>query len=193
MTALKEKFGKPSNKLLHNLLTNMIDETNDQISLYGGLLHGRFTNLPLQLIYDLHRNIKEDIQWAQSYFKNSKSTNKEEVDEVTIRRFESMKYLVMFCPCSLSDSANPQSSKKTSKSTTSSNQQPTDLVENCLGANYILFENFEDEVYFQAAEEAFLLKNLSTDLMKHSMNVMLVIPIEKYNSIVSSLVNLLGL
>jgi len=31
----------------------------------GLLLHKRFTNLPIQLVGALHRNLEEDVSWAQ--------------------------------------------------------------------------------------------------------------------------------
>ena len=132
-------------------------------------MHNRFTNFPPQLIYDLHRNLLEDITWAKSInLRDQKNSEDLEID--IIRMFQGMDKCFMLAPCSFSDS------------TISSPPQ----FGNVLGRNDILFHNFEDDLYFQSATEAYYIK-VPTEKFRNQENVLIIITLQDLDKVVSEL------
>lgn len=140
-------------------------------SQYGILLYDRFVNLPVELIYHLSRNLKEDLDWITT------STNNEISNEV-IAQFRSIKKLIFFVPLC----ENESSSSSSSSSST---------VEDVTGRSTIFFNRFEDETYFQHADVAFQMK-LGSKPFKTSNYVMMVVPKSKLGTIVDELQTLLS-
>jgi hypothetical protein len=64
----------------------------------GVLIQRRFCNLPIQLIGALHRNFGEDVTWIRS--SDSKDSD---ADPATRNSLISMKYMLLFCQCTLGD------------------------------------------------------------------------------------------
>jgi hypothetical protein len=87
----------------------------------GVYLHGRYTNLPAQLIAPLHTNLKEDLQWIISQASTLPSSSS----------FAHIQYLLMVTPCS-NDSS--QQIKKGS-------------CRNMTGSSSVLLANFEDDIF----------------------------------------------
>jgi hypothetical protein len=142
----------------------------------GLLLHKRFTNLPIQLVGALHRNLEEDVSWAQQ----QATDDDEEVVESTSSSgqkasksnqggnfFAEARNVVLFCECAVS---------KEGKSAYTLGEGNT--CYNVLGScSDIIFACFEDEVYLQHATAAVLFRPAktlcTTDL------VALLVPISK--------------
>jgi hypothetical protein len=89
----------------------------------GVYLHGRFINLPVQLIAPLHTNLKEDMQWLISQSTTTSSS--------TSQLFAQIQYLLMIIPCSSDPS---QQLKKGS-------------CRNVTGSSSLLLSNFEDDIF----------------------------------------------
>lgn len=142
---------------------------------YGMLFHDRFVNFPLELIYQLHRNLSDDLSWILD--PNQRSS---EISSDLLESFDQMKYVVIFRPCA------PESE------TTASSSSQTDLkVQNVTGSSSVMFDYFEDDVYFEQAEHAWKLK-LDPKLFKVSNYIMMVVPKQNISQIANSLQTLLG-
>lgn len=156
-----------------------------EIDKVGFLLHGRFANFPTQLIYELHRNLLEDIRWTQQYKRvgSSQSANTHSNDEDDgvdlneIKQFQSIEYFLLVANCSFTDDVNTTTLK------------PFDSV---LGWNSVIFHNFEDEYYFQEADLAII--GHKHDFYKSTANsfpIIMKIPVKKLDTIVNSMKDLI--
>lgn len=129
-------------------------------------------NIPLELIYQLHRNLSDDLTWILDPSKRGT-----EIAEDLLSAFDAMEQIVIFRPCAPdSDSSSSSSSNK---------------VEHVTGSSSIMFDYFEDDVYFEHADLAFKLK-LDTKFFKVSNYVMMVIPKRAIPNIVDGLQKLLN-
>lgn len=169
-----------------------------QASQLGFLFHGRFTNLPIELIYELHRNLWEDISWAQKYKKsdkkknsndskgssnsNASDSNDDEVDEEEVRQFQQMGSFLCVANVSLTGNTKP--------GTVTAGQS-------VLGWNDLLFHNFEDEFYFQQAELAVVgtkhdfYKACSGPDAAGTLPIVLQVPLAKLQDIVTAMKDLM--
>lgn len=145
----------------------------DGPSQYGILLYDRFVNLPVELIYHLSRNLKEDLDWITTTATNS------EISAELIAQFRSIRKLIFFVPLYANESSSSSSSSSAS------------TVEDVTGRSTIIFDRFEDETYFQHADVAFQIK-LGTKPFKISNYVMMVVPKSKLGTIVDELQTLLN-
>ncbi len=136
----------------------------------GVLLHGRFSNFPPQLIYELHRNLYEDVKWAKGV-----SETEEDLEVEVVKSFKSMKNVFVLSPCSFNESYGK-----------SSFQPFTQLI----GSNDIMFHNFEDDFYFQHADEAYYI-NLPTEQFRYKDHVLMMINISSLDKILDSLKSML--
>jgi hypothetical protein len=150
----------------------------------GLLLHKRFTNLPLQLVSALHRNLEEDVCWAQQQATDEDESAQENTTSSSSAPnsahkgsaaaakqsnfFAEARNVVLFCECDVS---------KEGKSTYNLSENGSTCY-NVLGScSDIVFACFEDEVYLQHATAAVLWRPprslCSTDL------VALLVPLSK--------------
>lgn len=151
-----------------NILKNLINSDE-----YGMLIHDRFVNMPLQLIYHLHRNLLDDFLWI-----TNKKENKTGADPTVVKQFEQLKNLVIFCPCSDDGS--------TARTSSVNNDKGTLEIENVLGSSSVMLHYFEDDIFFENAEEAYKLK-ISTKLFKASNYVIMVMPVARISKVVEGL------
>ena len=89
----------------------------------GVYLHGRFVNLPVQLIPPLHTNLKEDMQWLITQSTTASSS--------TSQLFAQIQHLLMIVPCS--DDPSQQLKKGSCRNVT--------------GSSSLLLSNFEDDIF----------------------------------------------
>jgi hypothetical protein len=101
----------------------------------GLLLHSRFTNLPLQLIGPLFRNVEHDLQWLKDGDNAASPT--------IVSQFGNINNILLLCPCSMSDSS------ENSRLTVGNSIDIT-------GSSSLLFDYFEDEIFFEEATSAAL-------------------------------------
>jgi len=116
----------------------------------GLLLHRRFYNLPLELIGHLHRNLGEDLGWAQGRAESDDGSGDGSSAEEHAT-FKVITHMLLLAPC------ESLSSGETKGSSSSSSSDAHD-VRDVTGSSSIMFENFEDDVYFQEATCAFYIK-----------------------------------
>ena len=103
----------------------------------GIFLHQRFSNLPLELIAHLHRNLDEDLGWAQQlHDSNSDGNAAQEISE-----FKSLQFVILIACCEMQ-----QGTTKIDLGPPAAN-----TVSDVSGSPSLLFHNFEDESYFQEA------------------------------------------
>ena len=105
---------------LRSILGQLNEDANSNVGL---VLHGRYHNLPLELIGPLHKSLFEDLKWAQ--------TNQNERQHL----FARIKSCIFLAPVS-------------SSSDTSTG---ADKILDVIGNTSIVFDHFEDEVYLQHA------------------------------------------
>ena len=98
------------------------------------LLHTRFSNLPLELIAPLFRNVIHDLEWVQS------SENNSAVTVTTAAQFIGVEQILLICPCSFVESA-------------ATKIHAGGCVDIC-GSSSVLFDNFEDETFFEECTAA---------------------------------------
>lgn len=154
-------------------ILNSIAKQESNSSKYGLLFHDRFVNLPLELIVQLHRDLSDDLAWILD---SSKRSN--EITDKIVEGFENMEYVVMFRP------VVPESDNSSSSS--------TDIkVQNVTGSSSIMFDYFEDELYFEQAEYAWKLK-LDPKLFKVSNYIMMVVPKHSISLIVEGIQKILS-
>jgi hypothetical protein len=99
-------------------------------------LHSRFSNLPLELIAPLFRNMAHDLDWVQSSNSNSAAT------VTTTAQFAGVESILLICPGTLSEG--------------SKQKIPTGGCIDVAGSSALLFNNFEDETFFEESTAAVL-------------------------------------
>lgn len=135
----------------------------------GFLIHGRFSNAPLELISQVHNNLLLDYEWAMDQ-KSSINKSSADVDWEIIEMFHQLKHLILI--------------------TAATSEREIPSTENIRGRSDIFFENFEDECYFGKATAAFFV-NLGT-YFKPAHCVVMIIPIENLKGCVEEIVKLTG-
>ena len=136
----------------------------------GALLHKRFANLPIELVGHLHRNLDEDLGWAKSNDgsddgSGDASSAGEHLD------FKEMTYLLLLASCELTggtgaeaDVAKPAAAASKGKGkngkggAASSSSSSSGKVRDVTGTSSIIFDYFEDDIYFEEASAAYYYK-----------------------------------
>lgn len=137
-------------------------QQQQQAARTGLLLHKRFTNLPIQLVGALHRNLEEDMSWAQqqatdedeSAQENAVTSGSSSAGKNTAQKgnfFAEVRNLVLFCECTVSKEG--RSTYALSEGSASSAGTCYNVLGSC---SDVVFANFEDEVYLQHASAAVL-------------------------------------
>jgi len=114
------------------------------------LLHARYANLPLQLLHPLHSNLHEDLIWAQQ--------QEDDPNQTEAGNFSAIQNILLLSLCSLPDQEKSIPSTSTSTSRCTSLSPSTTRAIDVTGSSSLIFDNFEDEVYFQAATAALMFK-----------------------------------
>lgn len=130
--------------------------------LTGIMLQGRFMNLPLTLIPPLHRQLLVDVTWAR---------DEEKKNKVDKNVFSKLEYVLLLSPCSR-QVANGQEA------------QSPDIT----GDSSLLFDYFEDEIYFQESLASIMFKPKCAGV---TFAVALV-PLSSIDSCIESLKNMLS-
>lgn len=150
----------------------------------GLLFHHRFSNLPLQLIGHLHRNLEEDVVWAKQFateeeaensdINKSSSSSSSSGGTKTKNFFHTLSHVLLLCPVS--------GAEKT-----------FDLagVTDVLGSSAVMFDMFEDEVYFQHATSAVLFKPAKGSNCGWEQLVAVMVPVNKLKECVKGISALL--
>lgn len=99
------------------------------------MLHARFSNLPLELIAPLFRNIEHDLEWVQ----HSENTA---VAVSTAEHFNGTEHVLLICPCSFSEESKVKI--------------PGGGCIDICGSSDVLFDNFEDETFLEECAAAVL-------------------------------------
>lgn len=221
LECLKGLKSTASNSIFMNIVA---DSINSHISNLGVLCHGRFVNMPLELIGHLHRNLYDDVDWIRNQSvqgittaensSNSKVSHKESassaatiaihivdgVSQLTYTAqeetdmFKKMEYFVHFCRCTSTEKHYHSSSSSSSSSQQSAGSKSNEAFDVLGSSSALLFDQFEDEHYFQHAESAVLFRSLSSLTSSSSevhssppLTVALLIPIKKLKPIVDSI------
>lgn len=108
----------------------------------GLFLHQRFSNLPLELIGHLHRNLDEDLGWAQQLHDADSDGGAQEISE-----FKSLQFVILLCCCDVQGGSPVKDA----------------AVVDVSGSSALLFHNFEDDLYFQEAICTVLFRPKTTD------------------------------
>jgi hypothetical protein len=141
-------------------------------SITGVMVTQRFTNLPIQLITALHKNLEEDFKWIKSQSsqssssvsakkkaKHDKGSNNDNIDD-DVAALSTLKYAILFSTCSIVEDNNTKKRKE---------EKQKEESFNLLGRkSSVIFNNFEEESYFDYADAAIVFQpNLSCIPSKH--------------------------
>ena len=119
------------------------------------MLHARFSNLPLELIAPLFRNVEHDLEWVQS------SDNNSAVTVSTAEHFSGTENVLLLTPCSFSEGSVVKI--------------PAGGCVDILGATDVFFDYFEDETFLEECNAAVVFQ--TTGLKKTIAAILL--PISK--------------
>ena len=139
----------------------LLRELNSSSS-HAFLVHDRFINMPLQLIYHLHSNLLDDYNWICK-----EAAGSDKLDKTIIRKFKGLESIIVFSPCEASES-------------------DTNVVEDVVGSSHVMFHFIEDEMYFSHATEAFKV-NISPKIMKNQHYILMMVPINKLKNVVEDM------
>ena len=106
----------------------------------GVLMHKRFANLPLELIGHLHRNLNEDLGWAQALDESVDGSGDGTSAEDHVA-FKEMSSVLLLASCELTEQAKEGGNKKIRDMTGSSSS--------------LLFDHFEDDTYLEEAHACY--------------------------------------
>jgi hypothetical protein len=146
----------------------------------GILINLRFSNLPMPLMSALHSQLLEDLLWAQQLSPNrsntSTITSTDETNNAGVD-FSIMTHVVALCSCTLLD--------KSAYDTGNGR-----VCEVTGGGSGLVFDQFEDEVYFQSARCAFLFRSSKTP--ENAMCLASLLPLTSLRSCVDKIKLLCG-
>ena len=156
----------------------------------GVLLHRRFANLPIELVGHLHRNLDEDLGWAKSLDDSvdgsgDASSAEDHVD------FKECTYVLLLCGCELSGAGVGEGvsgsigSHEGRKSGSSGSGSKT--IRDVTGSSQIMFDYFEDEVYFAQASACYLYHPVST----YSGIAALLLPVASFKICVNDIMKMI--
>ena len=161
------------NKLVSNTHTNnaalqqfakALDCSNQQLGL---LLQGRFSNLPLPLIYQLHHNLFLDFEWTKAYKMGSAASQSNDVDEALIRQFKHIQQFLYIAPVTFEGSIAS--------------------TQDVIGSSVLYFDCFEDECYFTQATQAYVMENSHDYFKGNKKFVCMLVPLKKFVTIVDAI------
>jgi hypothetical protein len=145
----------------------------------------RFSNLPLPLISPLHKNLVDDLKWAQQ--------DGEGLD----LNFKPLTHVLLLTTASTSSSSSSSSSSSrgggtggggdSSGSSSSSAPAGSKNIKDVTGMSTVLFDNFEDDVFFQQAQGALAWQ---PSVSKQTI-VAALVPINKLNTCLSMIDDLI--
>jgi hypothetical protein len=144
------------------------DKKNSEV---GFLIHGRYSNAPLELISQVHNNLWLDYEWAMNQKKSGGKEGNDDIDWDTVQMFHKLKYLIVV--------------------TSATSEAEFSATENVRGRSDIFFNNFEDECYFGHADAAFFVK-FGSGYFKPSSSIVMIISIETFKSCVDDIMKLVG-
>tara|TARA_A100001015_G_C15027926_1_gene731503 strand:+ start:668 stop:1735 length:1068 start_codon:yes stop_codon:yes gene_type:complete len=107
----------------------------------GVLMHRRFANLPLELIGHLHRNLNEDLGWAQA-LDESVDGSGDGTSAGDHQDFKQMDSVLLLASCELTEQAKEGGGNKKILDVTGSSSS-------------LLFDCFEDDTYLEQALACF--------------------------------------
>ncbi len=165
---------------ISSTLISASNKSTNPASIEGLMRHGRFTNFPPPLIYELHRNLKDDILWTKTV-KVAELSEQErgELEVDNIQLFQAMDKIYLLCPITFNDT---YSAKEIS------GLKP---FQSLLGSNNIIFHSFEDEFYFQQADEVAYVF-LPKEIMKNQHHVLISVAINDFDKILKSIEDMLN-
>ena len=148
---LKNHLATINNKETTAFYSRLLDNSRSAETIV--LLHRRFTNMPLQLLSTLHRNVVEDVLWAK---KGGKA------------EFKAIDFVLTFCVVLDGGNGDCGSKKKKAEggSSSGSGNKSSGVV---TGNSSLMFESFEDEPYFQQSDHSVRFK--SAAMPAHSIVV----------------------
>ena len=103
----------------------------------GLMIHSRISNLPLQLVAPIHRNLWDDFQWARSIGDG--------LEPEEVRFFKTIHDVLLIAPCS----CPPDDS---------------DAVKDITNRSSILLDNFDDDIFAQESAAVMLYKPLHSSV-----------------------------
>ena len=132
----------------------------------GLLVHRRFYNLPLELVGHLHRNLSEDLAWAQGRAESEDgggSGDGSSAEEHST--FKAITHMLLLAPCAPLQAGGGAEGSSGRGSTAGAKGGSGGFsgggahdVQDVTNSGSIMFDNFEDDVYFQEATCAFYMK-----------------------------------
>jgi len=168
----------PLNKLIEDILANISkvssstatkvmklfeSQLKDKSNEVGILLHSRFTNLPIQLITPLHKNLIDDIKWAKT--EGSKSE-------------KGLKKVLLLSSCNISDNDN------TNKTTSKSENSITDVT----GSSNIMHDYFENDIFCQHSNG---ILHMKTSIIQNKALTISLVDIDKLDKCLNEISNML--
>jgi hypothetical protein len=191
----------------HHLAALCGKSSEDITATHSLLLYDRFINFPMELISPLHQNLYDDLQWIIDDKNNTKSS---ELTPEIINTYKAINTMILIRPCisSINTPATAASAKKANSSTSSSSSSSstsssaaattttttttTGKVYNVTGSTSIIFDNFEDEIFFQHADFAFQIPTHHSTgnghpIFKFPQAVMMIISKEALSAIVQEI------
>ena len=143
------------------------------------MIQGRFINLPLQLVPSLHGSLVEDLEWAKREENSASKKNKKTTtsssssDEAVIPKFANIEYILLLSPCTRHVEKGQDASTFSPDVTSDSS---------------ILFDHFEDEIYFQESLASVFFKPRCADTTYAAA----LIPVSSLSSCVENIKMLVG-
>ena len=156
----------------------------------GVLLHRRFANLPIELVCHLHRNLDEDLGWAKTLDESvdgsgDASSADDHVD------FKELTYVLLLCSCELAGAGVEASSNSKSNSSSSSSSGSGSgggkKIRDVTGSSEILFDYFEDDVYFAQASACYFFHPAAT----HAGIVATLLPVSSFKTCANEIMKML--
>lgn len=127
----------------------------------GVLLHRRFANTPIELVGHLHRNLEEDLGWAKSLDDSVDGSGDASSADDQVA-FKEMTYVLLLSSCDLSGSGDASGSASKGSSSGSSSSSSGGKVRDVTGSSEVLFDYFEDDVYFEEASACYFYRPAAT-------------------------------
>lgn len=203
LSGLPAKSLTPELKTMREIVASCTSSSSSTAGA-GLLLHQRFSNLPIELIGPLHRNLEEDLSWAKqrnnidgdgdsddeddknknkkgAASSSSSSSSSKSSDGKHPHFFATLAHVLLLCPVG-------GASLKEFDLSGSGGTRAHDV----LGGSSLTFNSFEDEVYFQCAAAALLFKPPKSCNAAYEEGVVAVlVPAEKVKSCVNGICALL--
>lgn len=126
----------------------------------GLLLHSRFSNLPGQLLVELHKNLLADVEWVQT------AAGKQSADEGVAEAFEKVQWVLSIAVCGCDGNEAAEALKA--------------------GRTDVELRNPEDELFLKHSVASVITK-LNKSIFSAEHAVIMIVPVAKLQQIVSEL------